>query len=453
MPFLFLRPRRPGAAVTPNEPRLAERLCPYRGPLGRHHLAGGALWLSPLAGATARGFELPAGTRRPPHAAWLAVDADDGGLRFQTDPLGTFPLWVAETDELIAVTAEVKSLTALPGLDVGFQAERWPAARKRPPDYSPYARVARVRPGAVLHLDADGGRRIEGGSPLVYRPDAMLTAAAEQAEALDAALDAAARTMAATGPGWGALLSGGIDSSTATALLARHDPTLRTYTLGTEHGDEYADAEALASHLGTRHRRVFATAAQARAHFDRAVFCNETVDGLTAETLAQLGLLVEAAAQDVRKVVTGYGADLLFGSMLRHDLYMQVTGVDDLQSLIERTAWSGEFAPFYAWSLGVEVHHLFWDPAVMNTAFRIPPAASFDGGHEKLVLRHLAVDRGHLLAEHAFRRKTALTDGTQFNRVLSTALGLADRHAYPGKDAAAVAALRRILAGSGPESS
>jgi hypothetical protein len=93
----------------------------------------------------------------------------------------------------------------------------------------------------------------------------------------------------------------------------------------------------------------------------------------------------------------------------------------------------------------VEVHHLFWDPAVMTCAFRIPPEASFDGTREKLVLRAMTVQRGWLGEAHAYRRKQALTDGTQFNRVLSAALGLADRHAYGAKNDACVTKLRAVL--------
>jgi asparagine synthetase B (glutamine-hydrolysing) len=450
MPFVYLLPKR--GTVGANELRLGELLCPYRGGLARHDVAGGTLWHTTLGAATDGGLELPAGTRRPPNSAWLVARAHGDGLRFETDPLGTFPLWVAETADWLAVTGEVKALGALPDFDVGFEPERWPADRKRPPDYSPYANVRRVMPGAALHVARDGTWRADGGVPLVYAPSSTLTDPAEQAQALDAAMLASARVMAGaggTGDEWAAFLSGGIDSSSAVALLARDVPQLRTYTLGTEHGDEYAEAGALAAHLGLPHTRVFATTEQARAHFDRAVRENETVDGLTGETLAQLGLLAQtAAAGGARRVVTGYGADLLFGSMLRHELYMKVTGVDDLQSLIERTMWSGEFAPFYAWSLGVEVHHLFWDPAVMNAAFRIPPDHSFDGTHEKIVMRRMMVERGHLLADHAFRKKQALTDGTQFNRVLSAALGLPDKHAYGGKNDAAVAVLRRTFAES-----
>lgn len=449
MPFLFLLRKRGTARA--NEVRLGERLCPYRGALSRHELAGGTLWLSSLGRANGGGIELPAGTRRPPNSAWLHARVDGDGVRFETDPLGTFPLWIAETDAWLAVTAEVKALGALDGFHVGFVPEQWPADRKRPPDYGPYDNVRRVMPGAALHVARDGTWRTDGGLPLVYRPATLLEDAAAQAEALDTTLVRSADAMAGAGGDWGAFLSGGIDSSSATALLATRVPALRTYTLGTEFGDEYADAAALATHLGTPHTQVFATTEQARAHFDRAVRECETVDGLTGETLAQLGILAEAAAADgVRRVATGYGADLLFGSMLRHELYLKVTGVDDLQSLIERTMWSGEFAPFYAWSLGVEIHHLFWDPAVMNAAFRIPPAQSFDGTHEKVILRRAMIDRGHLRAEHAYRKKTALTDGTQFNRVLSNALGLPDRHAYGGKNDAAIDVLRGAFAGRSP---
>jgi len=441
MPFLFLLPKQ--RDVAPNLARLAQLLCPYRGGIERRALGGGQLYVSSLAGVDETGAVIPAHTRKNAQTSWLDVRAVGDGVRFETDPLGTFPLWIAETADFLAITGEVKSLRAIDGFAIDFQPEQWPADRKRPPDYSPYPNVTRARPGAIVVAERAGWRQ-DGGSPLVYLPDTPLPAD-QQADALDAALTASARAIVGRDDEWGAFLSGGIDSSTATALVHQRARDVHTFTLGTEHGDEYADAGALAAHLGTTHQRVFATTEAALAHFERAVFCNETIDGLTAETIAQLSVLAEIASKDVRKVVTGYGADLLFGSMLRHQLYMKVTGVDDLQSLIERTCWSGEFAPFYAWSLGVEIHHLFWDPDVMNTAFRVPPEASFDGTHEKVVLRGAMVARGHLLEAHAFRKKQALTDGTQFNRTLSSALGLADRYAYDGKNARAIEVLRRHL--------
>ena len=57
----------------------------------------------------------------------------------------------------------------------------------------------------------------------------------------------------------------------------------------------------------------------------------------------------------------------------------------------------------------------------------------------------IAVARGYLEAQHAFHRKQALTDGTQFNPVLSASLGLTGPHAYGEKSARAVAVLRETL--------
>lgn len=443
MAFLFVRSRQ--REIAPDVTRLTTRLCPYRGTITRVELAGGRLYASSLAELAPGRVAIPARTKQTPQTPWLELREETGGARFETDPLGTFPLWIVETEAFLAVTSEVKSLCTIDGFELAFEPERWATDRKRPPDYSPYANVRRLYPGAVLHVSAAGALREERRTPLIYRPAELIASADAQRAELDAALLGSARAIAGAGTDWGTFLSGGIDSSTATALVQRHHAGVTTYTLGTEHGDEYADAEELARYLGAPHTRVFATRQDALDHFERAVFCNETIDGLTAETLAQLSILVNAAAGAVRRIVTGYGADLLFGSMLRHEVYMKVTGVDDLPSLIERTCWSGEFAPFYAWSVGVEVHHLFWDPQVMNCAFRMPPEASFDGTREKLVLRTLAASRGYLLEAQAFRRKQALTDGTQFNRLLADALGLDSAHAYDGKTARAIEVLRQAL--------
>ena len=242
------------------------------------------------------------------------------------------------------ITSEVKSLIALQGVQVELDDNALRKAR-HPLDFSPFRRVRRVYPGAILRVSPTLELTEERRTPLVFRPTSMFATTAVSEDALDAALIASARAICgdgATSATCGTFLSGGIDSSLATALTHASHPDVQTFTLGTDLGDEYSDAETLASHLGLTHTRVTADEEAALVHFEHAVFCNEMTDGLTAETLAQLGILAAAAAaKNVRRIVTGYGADLLFGSMLRHQQYMTVTAVDDLQSLIERTCWTG----------------------------------------------------------------------------------------------------------------
>lgn len=465
MPFLCVfakqrsNPARRSSGPTDDvdESLLVRLLCPYRGDLRRFAIASGILYVTSLADVTEEAEQLtcvvPNGSRCTAATAWARISTTaraqgDGEVRFETDPLGTFPLHWFEDDDIIAVAGEAKAFTALRGRRIRLADDEVLHRARHAPDFAPFRDVKRVFPGTALHVSSALAIRSEPRTTLAFRPTSRWTDAAEAKPSLEAALLESASSIAdgASGERWGSFLSGGVDSAVATALTKRNVGALETFTLGTEHGDEYADAEELSAYLGVENTRVMAARNDAVSHFDRAIFCNETVDGLTAETLAQLGVLAYAAAANgVRRIVTGYGADLLFGSMLRHALYMQVTGVDDLQSLIERTCWSGEFAPFYAWSLGVEIHHLFWHPRVMNCAFRIEPEVSFDGEREKIVLRDLAVQAGWLEHRHANRKKQALTDGTQFNRVLSTAFGFGSPHSYEQKNARCIARLRRIV--------
>lgn len=435
-----------------DELRLRELLCPYRGPIRRipitmHGGAAGVLRVSSLAKVSGTGCLIPADTRKNASTAWLDITVDPGGLTFETDPLGTFPLWCFEDDSRVVITSEVKSLLALWDVRVELDDDALRSAR-RPADFSPYRGVHRVYPGAVLRVSPALELTEERRPPVTYQPNSMFATPAAGEDALGAALLESAAAICGDGAAdanWGTFVSGGIDSSLATALTRTYQPDVQTFTLGTDLGNEYAEGEALAFHLGLKHTRVAADAQDAVTHFENAVFCNEMVDGLTAEILAQLGVLAAAASADVRHIVTGYGADLLFGSMLRHQQYMAATAVDDLQSLIERTCWTGEFAPFYAWSHGIEIHHLFWDPAVMNAAFRIPPEFSFDGTEEKVLLRRMASERGHLGPQYAHRKKQAMTDGAQFNRLLSSALGIHSSAAYEQKSARAISQMKNLL--------
>jgi carbapenam-3-carboxylate synthase len=460
MPFLCVLFRRDvrtaptgASASTVDQLRLQEMLCPYRGrirrlPITMHGDSVGTLLVSQLAKVSRSGCEIPANTRKNASSAWLEVVVDPGRLTFRTDPLGTFPLWWFEDESRVVITSEVKSLTALPGVKVEFDGTALRDTR-HPADFSPFRGIRRVHPGAALHVSPDLEVTEEQQPCLIYRPNSMFTTRSEAEAALGSALADSARAIcdgqADAQTAWGAFLSGGVDSSLATALTQVHQPAVQTFTLGTDLGSEYSDGETLSAHLGLKHTRVAADAQTARAQFAHAVICNEMVDGLAAEILAQLGVLAKAASHCVRQIVTGYGSDLLFGSMLRHEQYMTAAGVDDLQSLIERTCWTREFSPFYAWSHGIEIHHLFWDPAVMNTAFRIPPEFNFDGTTEKMPLRSLAVERGHLDHRHAYRKKQAMTDGTRFDRLLSSALGIGDNHAYQEKSARCTFELNKIL--------
>ncbi len=110
----------------------------------------------------------------------------------------------------------------------------------------------------------------------------------------------------------GVFSSGGLDSSLLAALAARGG-AVHTYTVGfTDPSyDERTPAGQLASALGTKHRAVVADESDLRTAFD-------TLAAGTAEPIADPAalptwLLARAAREDVGVVLSGEGADELFG--------------------------------------------------------------------------------------------------------------------------------------------
>lgn len=430
MPFLIV-PR--GRSLGERELRaLGARACPYDGSLAvrlesaSHAVLGTSLTRTGPAGV--------AGARNG-GTADFAIEPSGQGLVVRTDPLGTLPVWYASTPAGWIAGPEVKVLAAFVDPRPRPSAELL-APGARAPDWSPYERVRRLPPGATLFLGADGPR-VEGRPRAFELPRRAGFGVDELAAAL------ASAPLAVDEP-LGAFVSGGIDSSIGCAL-GRRRGAVRTYSLGTAHGNEFPAARALAAALGCVHREVELDAADVRATIDRVVFENEVFDGLTVEVLVQLAALSEAARGDCRTILTGYGSDLLFDGMLRHAAYMRAVGLATTPELIERTRWTGELAPFVAWSRGLAFRHVFWEPTIMDAALSLPRELCFVDGVEKSGLRAAAVAAELLPEALAYRRKTGLSDGTGAHHLVSDALGVDETYGYDAKSVALVPRFRALF--------
>lgn len=113
----------------------------------------------------------------------------------------------------------------------------------------------------------------------------------------------------------GAYLSGGLDSSLITALIARHfNNRLNTFSIGFEQDDfdESSYQRQMVAHLGTAHQETRATNALIREHFPDVVWhCEKPILRTAPVPLFLLSGLVRDNALKV--VLTGEGADEVFG--------------------------------------------------------------------------------------------------------------------------------------------
>jgi asparagine synthase (glutamine-hydrolysing) len=184
-------------------------------------------------------------------------DRDAERLLLARDRLGIKPLHYCERDGVLLFASELGALMAsgIPRTELAPAAlDAYLEGLVVPAPDTIYRGVHKLRPGEKLVCESGHVRR-ERWWRLVYAPDASWTleSAAERYREL---LDDAVRLRTLSDVPLGALLSGGLDSSSVVGLLARHSPEpVRTFAVGFDdaHYDELRFARIAADHFGTRH--------------------------------------------------------------------------------------------------------------------------------------------------------------------------------------------------------
>jgi asparagine synthase (glutamine-hydrolysing) len=187
-----------------------------------------------------------------------------------------------------------------------------------------YHEIDRVPPAGMITIDSKGHVTASRFWALPAEQPLALVAPDDAIAEVESLLrDAVTRRMVADVP-LGAFLSGGIDSSTVTALMQAASPRpIKTFTIGFGHRDsreadydEAVHARAVAAHLGTDHTEIRFDADQGAELIPKLP---EFYDEPFADSSQIPTYLVsQVARRDVIVALSGDGGDEVFAGYTRH---------------------------------------------------------------------------------------------------------------------------------------
>ena len=259
-------------------------------------------------------------------AVW---DSERRELSLIRDRLGIKPMFVYQRGGLVSFGSEVKALISGPEFDRTLDTTALTSYLRYlyvPAPQSIFRHVVKLAPGHILTI-VDPTKPLPESVPFWSAETAAKDGHLNQfsggddeavAELEGLLTDAVRLRMQADVP-LGALLSGGIDSSTVVALMQTSaDRPIKTFTIGFDHQDfdEASHARAVAAHLGTDHTELYLSGDDAMSLIPRLpeMFDEPLADPSQIPTF----LVCELARRSVTVALTGDGGDELFGGYNRY---------------------------------------------------------------------------------------------------------------------------------------
>ena len=232
------------------------------------------------------------------------------------DHLGVKPLYYACHNGALAFGSEVKALRPFPGLPHAIDLDAlalYLECQYIPAPYTAYAAIRKLPAGHWLSF-ADGALTTGAFWKPSYRPKHALRGMAA-VDALERELTRSVESMLVADVPLGAFVSGGVDSGVVAAMATRcAGRALDTFNLGftgRDVGSEHEEAARVARHIGSRHHCLMVSPDDVLPALDRwvNVFDEPFGDQAALPTM----LLAQYARREVTVVLTGEGADEVFG--------------------------------------------------------------------------------------------------------------------------------------------
>lgn len=274
--------------------------------------------------------------------AFALYDTLERRLLLVRDHFGVKPMYYAETPQGLAFASSARAVALHPGVDRGLNeaAIRDFLQYRYATDGQHFFRGIRALPaGSYLDVKVGGTCHVASFWQPRVRMGASQWSLSEWVERAEVLIEDAIALQLRSDVPVGLFLSGGVDSSTVATFAARHCPyPMVAYTFSMrDMDDEVAPARAIAERVGARHVVVESDLTADFSGLYDAVACMDVPVG--DAIILPTYLLCEAAARELKVVLTGEGADEVFGG------YVHFNAFDKLRRLKRVVPFAHRLAP------------------------------------------------------------------------------------------------------------
>lgn len=255
--------------------------------------------------------------------AFAIWDQRHAQLFLARDRFGIKPLYLTQDAQRLRFASSLPALLAAGGVDTRLDPialhHHFTLHTVVPAPRTVLMGVRKLPPATTMSLRTNGQITQQVYWTLAATRPAHPMSEADWLAATHAALVRAVerRRLAADVP-VGVLLSGGLDSSLLVGLLADHVPDLRTFSIGfedlgagAEKADEFEYSDLIAEHFKTRHQQYKIPNSEVLARLPEAVAA--MTEPMVSHDVIAFYLLSERVSKDVKVVLSGQGADEVFG--------------------------------------------------------------------------------------------------------------------------------------------
>jgi len=274
--------------------------------------------------------------------AFALWERDSGVTWFARDRLGIKPLYYTRDKDRLRFASSLPALLKGGGVDTSLDLQALHHYMSFhavvPAPHTIVNGVRKLPPGSWMKVTPDGDCSVREWWRLDFtrrEDDERRSFEDWKTDVLDTLRLSVKRRLVSDVP-VGVLLSGGLDSSLITGLLAEAGtPALRTYSIGfesvgSEEGNEFRYSDLIASHYGTVHEKLHIPADSLLATLPEAIAA--MAEPMVSHDCVAFYLLSQAVSRHSKVVQSGQGADEVFAG---YHWYPPLTDVSDQNAGID----------------------------------------------------------------------------------------------------------------------